>query len=82
MKAIETKFIAPTDHKGARIRATDGCGNTVILPYPYDIDSGNAHCFAAKSLCEKMKWEGELVTGFYRDRGYHCFTNSWYKTKA
>ena len=28
MKAIETRYIGPTDYKGARIKADDGDGNT------------------------------------------------------
>lgn len=62
-KAITTKYLGPTDHKGARFVATDGDGNRVVVPYNYEHQAEGNHIAAATALCEKMKWKGTLVHG-------------------
>ena len=69
MKAITTKCHGPTNHKGSRISADDMDGNRVYIPYPYELDSQDAHFQAAKALCKKMDWSGKLVAGAIQD-GY------------
>jgi len=35
MTAIQTKYIGPTDHKGARIKAWSVGGRSVTIGYPH-----------------------------------------------
>lgn len=69
MKAIRTKYYGPGNVRGSRIMATDDDGNRVYIPYPYELDSDDAHLLAARALCRKMGWEGVLARGAIRD-GY------------
>jgi hypothetical protein len=62
-KAITTKYISATDFRGARIKASDGDGNTATISYPYELSYAAVHFEAAKALCEKMKWNGMLASG-------------------
>jgi hypothetical protein len=85
MQAIETKKLAPTNCKGARIKAT--CGRaTIIVPYAYEATC--PHIDAAQILVEKFlaedekqgqprstnPWGGPRVTGFTREGCVHIFT--------
>jgi hypothetical protein len=60
MQAIETRFIGPTDYRGARIKATAGGGATLTIAYDYE---GNEHRKAAEALRDKLGWTGELIEG-------------------
>lgn len=46
---IRTKYLGPTDTRGARIRATDGT-RTVTIPYPHELSVEDAHGEAAEKL--------------------------------
>jgi hypothetical protein len=51
---IRTRYIGPTDTKGARIRATDGV-RQVTIPYPYQcVSTEDAHAEAASWLHDKL----------------------------
>lgn len=64
MKAVTTKYHGPTNTRGARISASDGDGNRVTVPYPYEKATGeDAHSDAVRALCTKMDWHGMLVCG-------------------
>lgn len=63
MKAIETKYLGPTDFRGARIKATDSDGNSISIPYPYELSGEAVHLKAAEALRDKMGWTGKLVGG-------------------
>lgn len=77
MKAIETKYLGPTDFKGSRIVADDGDGNRVTISYPYELSGEEVHRAAAVALCEKMGWSGaDTLVGGSTKRGYvFVFTN-------
>lgn len=60
--AIETKYLGPTNTKGARIKAfTDGA--SIIKSYDDSLTSFDNKAEAARALCEKLGWEGSLVGG-------------------
>ena len=61
MQAIETKFLGPTNFRGARIKATAQAGS-VTISYPYDERSGD-HTLAAIALALKLGWAGRWVEG-------------------
>jgi hypothetical protein len=63
MKAIRTKYLGPTDHKPARISASDEDGNRIIISKDGRLDTEPAHRKAADALCAKMHWCGRLVCG-------------------
>ena len=69
MKAIETRYFGPGNVRGSRIKAFDCDGNSVTIPYPYNLSGEAVHRQAADVLCAKMNWTGDLVGGAVK-RGY------------
>ena len=66
MKAIETRYLGPTDHRGSRIVASDSDGNRVTIGYKSELDSDQNHKAAAVALCDKMGWKGDLAGGWVK----------------
>jgi hypothetical protein len=56
MQAIQTKYLAPTDTKGTRIKAICA-GGSITVPYRYESDDQASHREAAWVLVAKMNWE-------------------------
>jgi hypothetical protein len=56
MQAITTKFLAPTNYRGSRIKATCERGS-VIVPWDWQEDSEKNHALAACSLVKKFAEE-------------------------
>jgi hypothetical protein len=69
MIAIETRFLGPTDTKGARILATTCNGQRLTLPYDY---TGDEHRKAAEALATKYGWlrDGMRLVGGGTKAGY------------
>lgn len=67
MVAILTKYIAPTNTRGARIKAYTANGRqsvSVTIGYPYLPGGDDAsHKQAARALMSKMGWDFEIVQG-------------------
>lgn len=63
MKAISTKYIGPSNVRGARIKAYDLDNNAVIIPYPYELSGEEVYRKAAEALRDKMGWTGDLIAG-------------------
>lgn len=63
MKAITVRYIGPTNTRGARMKADDGDGNSVTIPYDYELSREERYRSAARALCEKMNWHGRLCGG-------------------
>jgi len=86
MIAIHTKFIEPTNTRGARIKAyTAGAmgfkGFTATVPYSYGDSNVLAHFEAVKALVSKNKLAWDLENMRYGDsadgKGYcFCFNQS------
>ena len=55
MQAIVTKYSGPTNHRGARIKATAQAGAT-YLSWDYALDTSANHRAAAVALANKFKW--------------------------
>lgn len=67
MKAISTKYLTPTDRRGARIKATAEGVGSVTIDYPHDTHEDQKHKRAALALCKKAGWKTEgMVGGFLR----------------
>ena len=60
--AIVTAFIAPSNRRGARIKATAQGGST-ILAYDHALSSQDNHTAAAKALAIKLDMPGFYVAG-------------------
>jgi hypothetical protein len=62
MQAIFTKYITPTNTRGARIKAWCESGS-VTIPYPHEFGSEEAHAMAARTLRLNLKWQNDMVQG-------------------
>lgn len=63
MKAIQTRYLGPTTHRGSRITAWAEGGNRVTIPYPHELSGEAVHRAAAEALCVKLDWPTDLVGG-------------------
>jgi hypothetical protein len=61
-QAIVPRYIAPTNHRGARVKATCNAGS-VTIPYPYELSGAEPHAVAVRALLEKLQWSGAWVAG-------------------
>jgi hypothetical protein len=83
MVGIHTKYIAPSNVRGSRIKAYtadwgDCKGFSVTIPYDHSLDGVNVHFKAVKALVEKHNLDWNLDGMRYGDssdgRGYSfCF---------
>lgn len=62
MPTIQTKYLGPTNHLGARVKATDG-KNSVTVSWDHALSSEKNHNVAAGELAIKMGWEGPWASG-------------------
>lgn len=70
MIAIMTKYIGATNTKPSRIKAyTSNKGQSITMPFEYDVDGMELYKRAAIALRDKMGWKGELIGGGTKD-GY------------
>lgn len=78
MQAIQTKYISPTNHRGARIKATAAAGS-ITISYPYELSGQACHRAAAEALRDKFGWDhGPLVGGQLSNGDYvFVFNNIW-----
>jgi hypothetical protein len=82
MIAIQTKFLAPTNNRGARIKAFTSSGFNVTISYPYASGEAASHFDAVKELVKKYKldWNIEEMTYGGTETGYaFCFACSTVK---
>jgi hypothetical protein len=61
-QAIQTKYLCPTNYRGARIKAWARAGS-VIVSKDYGLTDYEEHERAAVALCDKFKWPGTLRAG-------------------
>lgn len=86
MIAIHTKFISPTNIRGARIKAyTAGYGDfkgfSAVISYPYELSGEKCHFEAVKALVKKHNLDWNLENMRFGDsadgRGFSfCFDAS------
>lgn len=90
MISITTKFIGPTNYRGARISATvsdygsdgeqaackDGRGGRLVVDWNHSVGVDENHRLAAMALAKRCGWDGEWVGGEAPDqRGYTFVRN-------
>ena len=75
MQAIQTKYLCPTNKRGARIKATCAAGS-IIIDYPHELSGQACHRKAAEALVSKLDWlhpnYGGLLGGCLPN-GDYCF---------
>ena len=54
-QAIVTRYVGPTNSRGARVKATAQAGN-VTLPWSYELTQEQNHDKAAMALAWKFGW--------------------------
>ena len=69
MQAIQTRYLKPTDTKGARIKAWAAAGS-VTIGYPHELSGQACHRKAAEALAAKFQWENELLGGQLENGDY------------
>jgi hypothetical protein len=75
---IKTRFLGPTNNRGARIKATCRCGS-VTIPYAYEASGGDAHWLAVQALIKKfdLKWGNKFTVGSDNDGYYFIPADEW-----
>jgi hypothetical protein len=71
-QAIVTKFHGPTDHRGARVKATADAGS-ITLPWDHALWVEDNHRTAAIALARKLGWcerEDQWVGGSTPGAGF------------
>lgn len=92
MLAIKTKFLGPTNYRGARVVATSDRGR-IVVNWDYEIGSSENHVQASKALAdhiEKCMNDGiqgrtrlEYVgTGSIKDLDVHLYQITWAEQSA
>ena len=63
MQGIITKYHGPTDARGARISETSAGGVRIYRPHDDSINREENHREAARQLCAKLGWSGQMIGG-------------------
>ncbi len=61
-QAIETRYLGPTNHRGARVKATAQAGS-VTIAWDDALDTDENHDAAARKLASKLDWAGKWIGG-------------------
>ena len=71
-QAIKTKFLGPTNYRGARVVA-ECDAKRIVIPWDHALDVEKNHVLAAKILAKKLGW-GTFVSGSLKSgEGVHVF---------
>lgn len=62
MQAIETKYICPTDFKGARVKA-ECAAKRRYYSWDHSLDTEGNHVAAAKQLANELEWQNAISSG-------------------
>jgi hypothetical protein len=73
-QAIETKYLAATNIKGARVKAS-AWGGSATVPYDYALNTEGAHRAAAEALIAKLGWTGTFAQGGNAKGDGYVFVN-------
>ena len=79
MQAIQTRYLAPTNTLGARIKAWAQAGS-VTIPYPHELSGQAVYRAAAQALADKYGWKSQYLGG-QLSNGDHVFVadHEWSK---
>lgn len=72
--AIRTKFLGPSTHRGARVKATTAA-RSLTLAWNYGLNTTQNHMLAAQQLAEQLGWDGTWSSGSLPDGSFaHVLT--------
>lgn len=62
---LYARYSGPTNTRGARVivKARDGKGYTMLVSWDHALNASENFAHAAKALCDKHGWDGELLGG-------------------
>jgi hypothetical protein len=63
LQAITTKYLGPTNSRGARIKATGSFGR-VTVPYDHALSAFENHRAAANAFMTKFGWTGDAFRNY------------------
>ena len=75
MQTISTKYIAPTNNKGGRIKATNCSNNSITVDWNHSLEAIENHLTAIRVFKIKLNWDGEMVAGSTKEGMCAVFTN-------
>ncbi len=76
-QAILTRYLGPTNHRGARVIATAGGGLKLTLSWNHALNEQRNHQAAARTLADRLQWRwGPHWFGGGTKDGY-CFVDSF-----
>ena len=84
MIAIQTKYLSPTNSRGARIKAFTDTGFSAVISYPYSKSYELAHFEAVKEMVSKhqLDWDlSEMRCGGTANGYVFCFNHSVVRQK-
>lgn len=61
-QAITTRFIGPTNYRGARVKAQAAVGS-ITVSWDHALNATDNHKAAAKALADKYGWHGTWFSG-------------------
>lgn len=61
-QAIETRFVPPTNHRGARVRVRCAA-RSMLVSWDHSLGVDGNHDAAAKALAERLGWRGSWHGG-------------------
>jgi hypothetical protein len=70
MKVIVSKYLGPTNTKGARVKVTVPYGKSITVPWDYSLDAFFNHDKACLALLEKINMKGKVLTAWFKDGQY------------
>jgi hypothetical protein len=79
MQAIQTRYLCPTNTRGARIKAWAAAGS-ITIDYPHELSGQACHRAAAEALALKFNWTDKLLGGQLENGDYaFVFVNDFSK---
>lgn len=86
MLAIHTRYLGPSNVRGARIKAYTSDGRSVTVPYAHEFDALNAHHIACIAFIQKhltyVQSNEPMTYGDSADGRGYCFTFARSKVDA
>ena len=75
MKAIEVKYLPATTFKGARVKAFTEGGNSITVPFQYEISDDEARAEdVAQELLYRLAWDVKIIGKGILPNGNYVFT--------
>lgn len=75
-QSIQTQFMSPTAHRGARIKAVTSGGLSVTVSFDYELSDAERHFSAVRALLVKhnLSWGSKFAIGSSVDGKGYVFT--------